>query len=370
MNILKHNFPTHCYPLRPLHQPSLRPRFLSFASLGRSFRLSSTISATPYSLTKSAEISKVLAIPISIGKDEERESEDFEEYLAEDGEVYQKTLRLVECAMFAAVSALAFLLSNSLAIEKYFACFFALPIVLSTMRWGVGAGRKTMVATTVLLFVLSGPVKAVTYLLSHGLLGLAMGTFWRLKTNWGASVFLCTIVRSIGSLGNVVIASYLIGENILALITINLHALVTFILSAFGFISVPSVNFIYFTFGLLLLLSSGVFVRLLFTDLAARLGPSAAIRAGLPSRRLESPPVAGLAKSPKGASIAVRGTQVFDRRSSAGSSQLPWNWSGPRFVYLSLFCRLLVFSGSGWPVVLSRLVGAVIRWTGLWWLGA
>ncbi|XP_073036387.1 uncharacterized protein [Primulina eburnea] len=123
--------------------------------------------------------------------------------------------------MFAAVSGLAFLLSNSLAIERYFGCFFALPIVLSTMRWGVAAGRKTMVATAVLLFVLSGPVKAITYLLLHGFLGFTMGTIWRLKASWGTSVVLCSMVRAVGALVNVLIASYLIRENILALLLLN-----------------------------------------------------------------------------------------------------------------------------------------------------
>ncbi|PIN25933.1 hypothetical protein CDL12_01347 [Handroanthus impetiginosus] len=89
------------------------------------------------------------------------------------------------------------------------------------MRWGSGAGRKTMVATTVLLFILSGPVKVITYLLFHGLLGLTMGTFWRLKTSWGASVFPCSLVRARGALSNAVIASYLIRENILALMNFN-----------------------------------------------------------------------------------------------------------------------------------------------------
>lgn len=37
--------------------------------------------------------------------------------LAMDGEVYQKTLRLVECSMFAAITGLAYFLSNSLSIE-------------------------------------------------------------------------------------------------------------------------------------------------------------------------------------------------------------------------------------------------------------
>uniref|UniRef100_A0A803QQK7 Transmembrane protein n=1 Tax=Cannabis sativa TaxID=3483 RepID=A0A803QQK7_CANSA len=99
--------------------------------------------------------------------------------LSSRGVVYQKTLALVECSMFAALTGLVYFLSNSLAIENYFGCFFSLPIVISSMRWGIPAGRKTMVATTMLLLVLSGPVKALTYLLKHGLVGLTMGALWR-----------------------------------------------------------------------------------------------------------------------------------------------------------------------------------------------
>ncbi|XP_059655588.1 uncharacterized protein LOC132302691 isoform X2 [Cornus florida] len=123
------------------------------------------------------------------------------EDLASDGAVYQKTLRLVECSMFAAVSGLAYFLSNSLAIENYFGCFFSLPIVISSMRWGVAAGRKTMVATATLLLVLSGPVKALTYLLMHGLVGVTMGSLWRLEANWSLSVFVCSLVRAMGAMG-------------------------------------------------------------------------------------------------------------------------------------------------------------------------
>ncbi|URE31844.1 putative membrane protein (DUF2232) [Musa troglodytarum] len=106
------------------------------------------------------------------------------EDLGHESEVFKKTLRLVECAMFAAVAGLAYFLSNSLAIENYFSCFFSLPIVISSMRWGVAAGRKTMVATTMLLLTLSGPVKASTYMLMHGAVGLAIGTLWRF-VQWG-----------------------------------------------------------------------------------------------------------------------------------------------------------------------------------------
>ncbi|XP_011077542.1 uncharacterized protein LOC105161520 isoform X2 [Sesamum indicum] len=264
MNLLKLNLYSHVRPRpRPHHyhrrhhlklrQSSL---FLFFPFHEQSLRLSASCATPLYSFAKYARTSKVnnAATSFSIDNNEEEETEDFEEYLAEDGEVYQKTLRLVECAMFAAVSGLAFLLSNSLAIE---------------------------VATAVLLFVLSGPVKAITYLLLHGLLGFAMGTIWRLKASWAASVFLCAIVRATGALGNVVIASYLIGENILALITINVHALVTYILSSMGIIAVPSMNFIYFIFGFLLLLNCGFFVfllHLLYAIFFTRLGMKASLR--------------------------------------------------------------------------------------------
>ncbi|KAL3510918.1 hypothetical protein ACH5RR_030319 [Cinchona calisaya] len=195
---------------------------------------------------------------------EEDEKDVFElEDLAPDGDVYQKTLRLVECAMFSAVSGLTYLLSNSLAIENYFGCFFALPIVLSSMRWGVSAARKTMVGTFVLLFVLSGPVKALTYLLLHGLLGFAMGSMWRYRASWRTSIFFCAIVRAMGAIGYVLISSFLIEENILALITINIHASLTYLFTSMGLQSVPSMDVIYTIFGSLLLVNCTFFVFLL-----------------------------------------------------------------------------------------------------------
>ncbi|GAY68730.1 hypothetical protein CUMW_266430 [Citrus unshiu] len=214
--------------------------------------------------------------------------------LAPDGDVYLNTLRLVECSMFAAVTGLVYFLSNSLSIENYFGCFFSLPIVISSMRWGVAAGRKTMVATAMLLLVLSGPVKALAYLLTHGVLGFSMGSLWRLGVDWGLSIFLCTIVvfasffldffnhaRSAGAMGYILTSSFLIRENILALITINIHASLTFIFSAAGVNIVPSMNVIYVIFGTLVLLNSGFFVfllHLLYSVFLTRLGMKASLR--------------------------------------------------------------------------------------------
>ncbi|PWA79152.1 hypothetical protein CTI12_AA200600 [Artemisia annua] len=213
--------------------------------------------------------------------DEEEEYARSSEDLTMNGDVYQKTLRLVECSMFAALGGLTYILSSSLAIENYFGCFFALPIVFSSMRWDIVAGRKTMVATAVLLLVLAGPIKAITYLLMHGFLGLAMGSLWRSKASWGVSVFVSALVRAVGAVGYVIMYSFLIRENILALITINIHASATFILSSFGFLAIPSMNVIYAIFETLLLLNCCFFVfllHLLYALFFTRLGMKASLR--------------------------------------------------------------------------------------------
>ncbi|KAK2366271.1 hypothetical protein QL285_079670 [Trifolium repens] len=235
----------------PLHTFSLQPQFLSLSS---SPPLKFPLKLKPPLFP----LQRVSNIELSISSNDEKLQD-----LSPKGEVYQKTLQLVECSMFAALTGLVYFLSSSLAIENYFNLFFSLPIVISSMRWGIDAGRKTLVATTILLFVLSGPVKALTYLLKHGIVGYTIGTLWRLETSWSMSIFLSTIVRALGAVGFVLISSFLIRENILALITVNIHASLTFVLTAAGVNIIPSMNFIYTLFGILVLLNCGIFICLL-----------------------------------------------------------------------------------------------------------
>ncbi|XP_020572340.1 uncharacterized protein LOC110019110 isoform X2 [Phalaenopsis equestris] len=268
-----------------LHLRFQGPRTLLSIAEPAKYLLCSSYAASPQ---LSISPSKQLRARVSHGRADERlgrkkayeeEEDDFED-LGVEGEVFQKTLRLVECSMFASVTGLAYFLSNSLAIENYLGCFFSLPIVISSMRWGLAAGRKTMVATAMLLFILSGPVKSSTYLvilhewcccfsssdsrmLMHGLVGLAMGSLWRLRINWSVSLALCTLVRVTGVVGYVLLTSFLIRENILNLITINVHASLTYVLAAIGVSIIPTMDAIYAIFGTLLLLNCGFFVLLL-----------------------------------------------------------------------------------------------------------
>ncbi|KAG6529107.1 uncharacterized protein LOC122042180 [Zingiber officinale] len=257
--------------LKPHRCSSFLPKLHFFSRLQR-FSVELQIAHGCFPLPRSSNLLFQFHPRVSIGEagkcadrelgDENSDLADLED-LGDDSKVFKKTLQLVECAMFASVAGLAYFLSNSLAVENYFSCFFSLPIVISSIRWGIAAGRKTMVATVMLLFTLSGPVKASTYLLLHGLVGLAMGTLWRLRFNWSTSILLCTLIRAMGAVGYVLLSSFLIRENILALITINIHASLTFIFTAMGINIIPSMNAIYLIFGSLLLLNCGFFVFLL-----------------------------------------------------------------------------------------------------------
>lgn len=55
--------------------------------------------------------------------------------------------RLVETAMLAAVSGLAYALASTMHLEGYLGYFLPLPVILSALRSGPAAGRKTMTAT-------------------------------------------------------------------------------------------------------------------------------------------------------------------------------------------------------------------------------
>lgn len=95
----------HLFPRLPFQSSSL-----SFSKAAQCFKFSSLSKVEP---------------PLYFDEEEEREgpingsSVEFED-LAENGIVYRRTLRLVECSMFAAVTGLIYFLSNSLAIEVYF----------------------------------------------------------------------------------------------------------------------------------------------------------------------------------------------------------------------------------------------------------
>nr|GEU30623.1 hypothetical protein [Tanacetum cinerariifolium] len=160
-----------------------------------------------------------------------------------NGDVYQKTLRLVECSMFAALGVLTYILSSSLAIEKDYGLIKAITYLVSHCS-SCSQGIFTAEYVPEILII-----SLASHQLMHVFLGLTMGSLWRSKGSWGVSVFVSALVslllslisettnihrtrrpiavlnyetmqvRAVGAVGYLIMYSFLIRENILALVT-------------------------------------------------------------------------------------------------------------------------------------------------------
>ncbi|GJP57221.1 hypothetical protein CLOM_g16250, partial [Closterium sp. NIES-68] len=188
---------------------------------------------------------------------------------------FRETLQLVETAMLAATSGLAFFLANTLRVEGYLGFFFPLPAVVASMRWGAMAGLHTAMSAAFLLLVLAGPIKAISFLLLHGFLGSTLGLCWGLGLSWPISILACTFVRAAGAVSFVLLSSWLIRENILKLILMNVQASLSHVFAGISASLVPSFSLITAIFTSLLLFNSATFallLHILYTLFLRRLG--------------------------------------------------------------------------------------------------
>merc|ERR1719375_2404876 len=67
-----------------------------------------------------------------------------------------------------------YLLGTTLRLEGYAAYFLPLPMIIMAQRHCSGAAWRTLLTTATLLGVLFGPLKALNYVLVHGIFGVAM----------------------------------------------------------------------------------------------------------------------------------------------------------------------------------------------------
>lgn len=107
-NTTLHSHTSHHH--HSLSLPSSAPKF--------PFRIKHPLSLSPLSFPTSSNLLRVsnIGVPVFSSEDNNEISPELQD-LSPNGPVFQKTLQLVECSMFAALTGLVYFLSNSLAIE-------------------------------------------------------------------------------------------------------------------------------------------------------------------------------------------------------------------------------------------------------------
>ena len=111
--------------------------------------------------------------------------------------------------------------------------------------------------------VLLGPVRALSYLLAHGLYALTLGALWAIRAPWIVSVPLGMAVRVAGALAYLCVASWALNENMLALLVANVTSLVDQIAALFGVAGSPSLTAVLVTMVVVMLVNSAFYVTLM-----------------------------------------------------------------------------------------------------------
>ncbi len=73
--------------------------------------------------------------------------------------------------------------------------------------------------------MLLGPLKAVSYVLIHGLLAACMGALWKQQANFWLCIASGALVRMAGQLAYLLLSSITMNENLFAIMMSNVYAL-------------------------------------------------------------------------------------------------------------------------------------------------
>ncbi len=144
--------------------------------------------------------------------------------------------------------------------------------------------QTSQVATSLLLLLLGGPLRAATYVLLHGAclsslaprlrrltpwvrrlgsLGVALGMLWLHKCSWLVSIPCTAAFRCAGVFGSLAVSSLLLRENVLALIAAQMYAILDQMSAAIGLSATPEFSWVYLLASVLVLVNSLSYCTLL-----------------------------------------------------------------------------------------------------------
>jgi uncharacterized protein YybS (DUF2232 family) len=121
---------------------------------------------------------------------------------------------MVETAFLSSASALVWLINSYFPIGPVLQIFFPIPIALLYLRWGKRSAWMAALIATLLLTILMGPTRSIQFIVPYGFLGVLLGVLWYRRASWGWSIFLGTLLATLGSFFRLWILSALLGEDL------------------------------------------------------------------------------------------------------------------------------------------------------------
>lgn len=183
------------------------------------------------------------------------------------GRLPESPLPLVETAFLASTTSLLWLINSYFPLGPIWRICFPIPIALVYLRWNRRAAWMTTAVSVLLLTVFTGPVRSLFFLMPSGLLGMLLGFCWRRGAGWGMSIFLGTLINTIGFFFRVALTSVLLNEDLWIYVTTQVTKLLAWVSVRLGLLFQPDLTIVQLLALVLVLINSVIY--LLAVHLAA-----------------------------------------------------------------------------------------------------
>jgi uncharacterized protein YybS (DUF2232 family) len=147
---------------------------------------------------------------------------------------------MVETAFLSSASALVWLINSYFPIGPVLQIFFPIPIALLYLRWGKRSAWMAALIATLLLTILMGPTRSVQFIVPYGVLGVLLGVMWYRRAGWGWSIFLGTLLTTLGSFFRLWILSALLGEDLWHYSTVQVTGLLDWLFDWLNILQQPT----------------------------------------------------------------------------------------------------------------------------------
>jgi uncharacterized protein YybS (DUF2232 family) len=153
----------------------------------------------------------------------------------------QPPVALVETAFLSSTAALLYLINYYFPIGPFLKLLFPIPVALVYLRWGNRAGWMGALVSTMLLSVLMGPTRSISYAIPYALMGVCLGAFWRKGMGWGRSMVVGALLDCLGVFFRIWLTSVLVGEDLWIYVIARISDMAEWIFIQLGILAQPSI---------------------------------------------------------------------------------------------------------------------------------
>ncbi len=154
--------------------------------------------------------------------------------------INNSTIAMVESAFLASTASLIWLIDYYFHLGPFLKMLFPLPIALIYLRRGQRASWMAALVSGLLLSVLMGPPRSILYVMPYGLMGVQLGALWRNNISWNLSLFIGSLIGSLGFFFRFWLFSILLGEDLWVYVINQITGLADWIFIKLGILAQPS----------------------------------------------------------------------------------------------------------------------------------